>query len=281
MRPRLRHWPVRPFRAPPPRVPTHTETISISTAPGAKVLAVAALPGSKPFRVATANPSGLAKVAYHVGNGASGSPVKVTIAVAKNGANGNCSTTFTPKRSTSSAPLTATISAQFQVPDPLPFGAGACATAHPGNSICGDIVVTALIKGFSNYGGVPDCPNGDPTSCVSNPAVLSGQLNLSWAISCPANGNSPGTTGNESDVPVFLNPEFQSYGYFVGPITRVDADTASLQLSADLPFGKEVAGCSVAPHLETVTATDITLELQGGGFPTSHFSAAGPFSPSS
>ena len=200
--------------------------------------------------------------------------MRVTIAVAKNGANGNCSTSFTPTRPTSTAPLTATISTKFQVPDPLPFGNGACATAHPGNSICGDIIVTALIKGFSNYGGVPACPSADPTSCVSNPAVLTGRLSLSWAISCPATQ----TTGNEQDVAVYLNPEFQSYDYFVGPITRVDADTARVEITADLPFGTEVSACSVAPHLETLTATNITLQLKGGTFPTSHFAAAGPYS---
>jgi hypothetical protein len=223
------------------------------------------------YRAATADALGVAKVAYPMGTAGDGHPVVLTVAVAKNGVNGDCRTSFTPKSAVPGAKkLTAVITSQSQVPVALPFGVGAC--SPPNTSGCGSVVVTALIKGFSAFGGTPTCAGTNPSACKDyNGAVLSGQLALSWAISCPATS----TTSTRDDVQTVLRPLAGSRSYKVTPVTRVNADSARLQLTADLPFAAEVAGCTVAPRLESLTITNVTLRLIGGGYPTSYFAAAG------
>ena len=246
--------------------PNTVDTISVKTAPGANVLTVAAFPAGKAFRTATANAAGLAKVAYPAGTAAGGRRVEVTVAVAKSGFNGACSTGFIPKAAP--RPLTAAITWNVQTPSPLPSGSGACSA--PNAAQCGTVVVTALIHGFSAYGGTPTCSSADPSSCKDyNGAVLSGQLELSWAISCS------GMTSSHSDVQTALRPLDNSSSYKVTPVTRINADTAELKLTADLPFGPDVASCSQAPTLQSVTVSNVTLQLQGGGYPTSNFASAG------
>jgi hypothetical protein len=246
-----------------------TQTIAIKTAAGAKILTDAALQ-TNPFRTATADSAGIARVSYPVTAASAGRPVKVTIAVVKQGGNGSCSVTFTPKRAPA---LSAAISAQWQVPVPLPAGSGACTSAHPGQGPCGSVVIKALISGFHNFGGTPTCPTSGANDCAdSGGAQLSGQFAVSWAISCPATG----LTSNNNDVPVTLSPEFGSHNSKVTPVTRVNADQARVELTADLPFAPEVANCTQAPVLQSLSVSNVTLKLQGGTYPTSNFSAAGP-----
>jgi hypothetical protein len=256
--------------------PNTTEIISIKTAPGAKVLTVASYRSTKPIRIVTANGAGTTSVAYPVGTAPAGTPVKITVAVAKNGANGNCSTTFTPKRVASTAPLRAAISYHYVVPNPLPSDPSACSSFHPGQSGCGSVIINALISGFGAYGGIPTCPTGNPVDCASQDgASLSGQAELSWAITCP--GATSGTTSSPSDAAVNLGPGYRSNFHEVTPYTRVDNDTAQLSVVADLPFGPDITNCPSGPRLESLSASNVTLQLIGGGYPTTAFSAAGPF----
>jgi hypothetical protein len=254
--------------------PNTTEIISIRTMPGAKVLTVATYLSAKPIRIATANDAGIARVLYPVGTAAPGYPVKVTVAVAKNGANGNCSTAFTPKRVGSTAPLTAALSYHYVVPRPLPSDPSVCTSLRPGQSGCGAVIITALISGFSAHGGIPACPTGNPVGCANQDgAALRGQLSLAWTISCPADQ----TSSTRNDVPVSLGPGYQSNSPKVTPYTRVDNDTAKLSVVADLPFGPEMANCPSGARLDSLSASNVTLQLIGGGYPTSNFSAPGPF----
>jgi hypothetical protein len=248
-----------------------TETITINTAAGAKVLTQAAFATPNPFRTTTADGTGVARVSYPVGTSAAGHPVKVTVAAAKNGANGSCSTTFTPKpRPTLHA---AFISVKWVLP-PLPHGSGACAAGH--TSDCGRVTTSVLVSGFSQFGGTPTCANSDVNTCRNFAgAVLSGQLSLAWTISCPTTG----LTVTRNDVPVRLVPEPGAFNYKVTPVTRVNADSARVEIAADLPFGDDVAGCSQTPSLLSLNATNVAFRLIGGGYPTAYFSAVGPFAP--
>jgi hypothetical protein len=252
--------------------PNTTEIISVTTTPGAKVLTVASYRSAMPVRIATANGVGTASVSYPVGTPAPGYPVKIIVAVAKNGANGNCSTTFTPRRVASTAPLTAALSYHYVVPRQLPSDPSVCNSSHPGQSGCGAVIITALISGFSAHGGIPTCSTGPPVACASQDgASLSGQLSLAWTITCPADQ----TSSTRNDVPVNLGPGYRSNFHEVTPYTRVDNDTAQLSVVADLP--PEIANCTSGPRLDSLSASNVTLQLIGGGYPTSNFSAPGPF----
>ncbi len=259
-----------------------TETITIKTLAGAKVATKAAFKAVTKIRPdVTADSTGIAKVNYAVAMAVPGYPVKVTVNVKKAGRTGTCTTTFVPKRAVTlpKPPLKAAISVSWNLPAQMPFGySGACSTnPHPrtgGN--CGTVFVSALISGFSTYGGVPTCPSGNPSDCVnSNLAALTGSVALSWALTCPATQN----TSSHSDVMVGLGNEWMSYKNTVSGLTRIDADSARLEIAADMPFIADVAGCTVSPTLESVSVSNVALHLAGSTYPTSNFSAAGPFTP--
>jgi hypothetical protein len=248
-----------------------TETVTINTAAGAKVLTQAAFATPNPFRTTTADGTGVARVRYPVAASATGRRVVVTIAVAKNGSNGNCSTTFAPKPKPSLH--AALISVQWVLP-PLPHGSGACGAGH--TSDCGTVTTSVLVTGFSQFGGTPTCANSDVNTCQNFAgAVLSGQLSLAWTISCPATG----LTDTRDDVPVRLVPESGRFNAKVTPVTRVNADSARVEIAADLPLGDEYASCSQTPSLLSLNATNVAFSLIGGGFPTAYFNTVGPFTP--
>lgn len=247
------------------------ETVTIKTAAGAKVLTKAAYATADPFRTTVADDTGTARVTYPVGTSAAAQPVTVTIGVTKKGANGSCSNTFTPLAQPS---LHASfISIRWTLPS-LPHGAGACTGAHA--SDCGTFFTSVLVTGFSQFGGTPTCSNSNVNTCRDFAgAVLSGQLSLSFAVSCPATK----TTDSRSDVPVSLVPEPGSFNYKVTPVTRIDADSARVEIAANLPISADVASCSRTPALLSLSASNLTFRLIGGGYPTAYFSA-GPFGPS-
>jgi hypothetical protein len=253
----------------PTPVAGSTQTVTIKTAPGATVVAQAPNPTGNPYRTTTADAFGIARVSYVVGAPTPGQAVMVTIGVKKNGVPGSCSNGFVPQpKPTLHA---ASFAVRWVVPA-LPHGAGACGPGH--TSACGTIFASVLVSGFSQFGGTPTCANSDVNTCRNDPgAVLSGQLSLSFAVSCPATR----TTDTRSDVPVQLAPEPGAFNYKVTPVTRVDADTARVELSADLPIAGDVASCSRTPTLLQLNVTNLAFRLIGGGYPTAYFNTVGPF----
>jgi hypothetical protein len=159
---------------------------------------------------------------------------------------------------------------------PLPHGSGACSAGH--TSDCGTVTASLLISGFSQYGGTPTCSSSDVNTCQNFAgAILSGQLSLAWTISCPATH----TTDTRNDVPLSLVAEPGSFNYKVTPVTRVNADSARVEIAADLPLGDDVASCSQTPSLLSLNATNAAFRLTGGGYPTTFFNIVGPGAPTS
>lgn len=249
-----------------------TQTVTVKTAPGATVVTQAPNPTGNAFRTTTADAFGIARVSYLVSPPTPGQAVMVTVGVKKNGVPGSCSNGFVPQPKPSLHAVS--FSVRWVVP-PLPHGAGACGPGH--TSACGTISASVLISGFSQFGGTPTCANSDVNTCRNDPgAVLSGQLSLSYALSCPATH----TTATRFDVPVTLSAETGAFNYKVTPVTRVSADTARVEVAGNLPFGPDVAGCSQTPTLLSLNATNLALRLIGGGYPTAYFNSVGPFASS-
>jgi hypothetical protein len=258
------------------------ETITIKTAAGAVAATKAVFKtpsGTGDTAITTAgfspvNGRGVGKVTYQVGSTAANSPVTVNILVAKAGKAAKCQTTFTPKKA-----LQAAI-----VPSWAGLGLGStlpssCSTPH-GDNGCGSLNLDVTVSGFSAYGGIPACPAGSLYSAGCETPTwrqnLTGTVAVAWTLTCSTDGQ----TKSGSAVVDVLGP-YPGYGAnVVNSDNRVNADTVHLVAVAGLPLQADAAQpCAGTRTLDSVTASAIALHLQGPStpFPTSNFSAAGPF----
>lgn len=272
--------------------PTSTsELLSVKTTPGAKVLIVASYAGTSITHTTVSNAQGVAPWQYSVAGVVPGHTVTVAALVAKGGRQATCSTSFTravalPKPP-SKPPLTASVKVAWwgvTVGGELPYISGtdaSCFYVHvKTGGGCGTVVVSALVKGFGNYGGLAACPTGVSPPCAPDPfgtdAALSGHLTLTWQLKCTATG----TLTSDSEA-IDLGPSWMSIKELVSSNTRVDNDSAQLEIAADLPLGHDIGTCAGPSDLQSVEASAIALHLGSGtaAYPASDFNAAGPFAP--
>lgn len=128
-------------------------------------------------------------------------------------------------------------------------------------ALCGVSVLTVDLSGFDAYGGIPTC-DGDgeeqqPRGCDEPLATLTETegTRVDVVVRCagsllPRAGSFPVTTERTRLVGF---PE-------VNPLTRLDSDTARLQVGFTFPVGETVALCrGKAARLVTAVARTITV----------------------
>jgi hypothetical protein len=254
------------------------DRIRVATVSGAAVVANAAFESSKVVVSTRSNAFGLARADFQVGAATVGFKVKVSVSVSKGGRSGSCVTSFTPVQAKPPA-LKAAISVKWLGAAlgsllPAPSG-GACLSPHPGYGLaCGTFRVDALISGFSAYRDIPVCPSGEDCSVVPGSSTLTGTASLKWSMKCSTNSQL-----NYGDANVHVPNIWEGRADAVTPLTRVSANSALLEIGADLQLEPTMAECSGQSTLESVAVTNVALHLQGTAtpYPTSDFFAAGPF----
>jgi hypothetical protein len=147
-----------------------------------------------------------------------------------------------------------------------------CYSYAPGiGAGCGSVVVSVLIAGFSQYGGVPTC-EGQGCYDAQGPGI-GGTLRLYWLLSCDENGDH-----YEHTQTVDLGPEWHSSNSNVTGVTRVNADSARLEIAADVPAQADVEACPSQLTILDESASLVAVQLQKGTrSPAATFVAGGPF----
>ena len=258
-------------------------TITVKSAAGVTVVTTAAYRAATEKQISFTNASGVASVKYRVGAAEVGYPVKVTVKLSKGVQKGSCAASFTPAaivvKPPKPSPLSATITPRWENVSSGMSLAGSPATCldihvRTGGG-CGTFAVSALITGFSSYGGIPACP-ASHNGCYFDPGpLLTGQVSFSWKVSC----DSTGVVSEHDGQILALGPEWNGHNAVVNSFTRVTDDSAQLEIALDMPFQADVNNCSGSSTLVSVTASDIMLHLPSGGtLPAADFTSAGPFS---
>ena len=258
-----------------------TETIGIKTVADAKVVTAAHYLTGPEKQTTTTNGLGVGSVTYSIGSAGTKTPVKVTVAVSKGARKGSCSTSFTPAAPVGApqpTPLAATITPRWvnvSSGTSLAGSPGTCTDPHPGTGMgCGTLAISALITGFSQYGGIPACAVTNGCFDDRGPA-LTGQLDLSWKLSC----DSTHVVSEHDNQTMQITPEWNGHNTEVNSFTRVSDDSARLELAVDMPFSADINSCTGSSTLVSVSASNVSLHLtSGGSFPAGDFSDAGPFS---
>lgn len=128
-------------------------------------------------------------------------------------------------------------------------------------ALCGVSVVTVDLSGFDAYGGIPTCDVAEgeeqPLGCDEPLATLTETegTRVDVVVRCagsllPRVGSFPVTTERTRLVGF---PE-------VNPLTRLDSDTARLQVGFTFPVGEAVALCrGKAARLVTAVARNVTV----------------------
>ncbi len=269
-----------------------SELLTVKTTPGATVRVVATYASASITHTSVSNAQGVAPWQYSTAGVVAGHTVTVSALVQKTGQQAKCSTSFTRTTTSPKPPSKPPLSASINVAwwgvtlgAELPYTAGtdaSCFSVHvKTGGGCGTVVVSALVKGFGEYGGLAACPTGSSPPCAPDPygadAALSGSVTLTWQLKCTTTGKLT-TDSATSD----LGPSWMSINEFVSSSTRIDKDSAKLQIAADLPLGHDVGTCSGPSDLQSVKASAIALHLGKGTaeYPASDFKAAGPYAPS-